>query len=45
MTKLKFKVAGRELVAQLEEKKAPKTCEVFKKMLPLKETMIHVRWC
>lgn len=44
MTKLKFKVAGREMVAVLEEEKAPKTCEVFKKMLPLKEKMIHVRW-
>lgn len=44
MTKLKFKVAGREMIAVLEEEKAPKTCEVFKKMLPLKEKMIHVRW-
>ena len=44
MTKLKFKVAGREMVAVLEEEKAPKTCEVFMKMLPLKEKMIHVRW-
>ena len=44
MTKLKFKVAGREMVAVLEEEKAPNTCEVFKKMLPLKEKMIHVRW-
>ncbi|MDX9888689.1 MAG: DUF3830 family protein [Anaerovoracaceae bacterium] len=44
MTKLKFKVAGREMIAVLEEENAPKTCEVFKKMLPLKEKMIHVRW-
>lgn len=44
MTKLKLKVAGREMVAVLEEERAPKTCEVFKKMLPLKEKMIHVRW-
>lgn len=44
MTKLKFKVAGREMIAVLEEEKAPKTCEVFKRMLPLKEKMIHVRW-
>jgi hypothetical protein len=44
MTKLKFKVAGREMIAVLEEEKAPNTCEVFKKMLPLKEQMIHVRW-
>lgn len=44
MTKLKFNVAGREMIAVLEEESAPKTCEVFKKMLPLKEKMIHVRW-
>ena len=44
MTKLRFKVAGREMVAVLAEAKAPNTCEVFKKMLPLKEKMIHVRW-
>jgi len=44
MTKLKFKVAGREMIAVLEEENAPNTCEVFKKMLPLKEKMIHVRW-
>ena len=44
MTKLKFKVAGREMITVLEEEKAPKTCEVFKRMLPLKEKMIHVRW-
>lgn len=32
------------MIAVLEEENAPKTCEVFKKMLPLKEKMIHVRW-
>ena len=44
MTKLKINVAGREMLAILEEEKAPNTCQVFKKMLPLKEKMIHVRW-
>ncbi len=32
------------MAAVLLEEKAPKTCEVFKKMLPLKNKIIHVRW-
>ena len=44
MTKLKMKAGGYEFVAVLEEEKAPKTCEAFKKMLPLKNKLIHVRW-
>lgn len=44
MTEVKVKIAGVEFNAVLEEEKAPKTCEVFKKMLPLKSQVIHVRW-
>ncbi|MBQ1384122.1 MAG: DUF3830 family protein [Firmicutes bacterium] len=31
-------------VARLLTEQAPKTCEVFEKMLPLKSKFIHVRW-
>ena len=31
-------------VADLLTEEAPKTCEVFEKMLPLKSEFIHVRW-
>ena len=31
-------------IADLLEKDAPRTCEVFEKMLPLKSQFIHVRW-
>ena len=31
-------------IANLLEEEAPKTCEAFKKMLPLKSEFIHVRW-
>lgn len=44
MTKVKVTIAGVEFNAVLEEEKAPKTCEVFRKMLPLKNKVIHVRW-
>ena len=44
MAELKVKISGIEFNAVLEEEKAPKTCEVFKKMLPLKSRVIHVRW-
>ena len=44
MTELKFKIGKEELKAVLEEEKAPLTCEFFKKMLPIKNKIIHVRW-
>ena len=31
-------------ICVLEEEKAPLTCEFFKKMLPIKNKIIHVRW-
>jgi len=30
--------------ARLEEERAPKTCEVFSKLLPFEQKVIHVRW-
>ncbi len=30
--------------ARLEEKLAPKTCAVFRNLLPYRERIIHVRW-
>ena len=30
--------------AKLEEEKAPKTCAVFRDLLPYRERVIHVRW-
>ena len=44
MTKVKIICGGEEFIATLEEEKAPKTCEIFKKMLPIENQMIHVRW-
>jgi len=31
-------------VARLEEILAPRTCELFRKLLPYQESLIHVRW-
>ena len=44
MTKVRITSGDYCFIADLLEKEAPKTCEAFKKMLPLKSEMIHVRW-
>lgn len=44
MTKLKITAGGFEFIGRLEEELAPKTCEAFKAMLPLRNKLIHVRW-
>jgi hypothetical protein len=44
MTKLRITAGSYEFVGKLEEERAPKTCEVFKKLLPLENKLIHVRW-
>jgi hypothetical protein len=44
MTKLKITEGGFEFIGRLEEELAPKTCEAFKTMLPLRDRLIHVRW-
>ena len=44
MTKLKITAGGFDFIGKLEEQLAPKTCEAFKTMLPLRNRLIHVRW-
>ncbi|MCL1982463.1 MAG: DUF3830 family protein [Clostridiales bacterium] len=44
MQKVELKSGEYRFIGVLEEKNAPKTCEAFIKMLPLKEKVIHVRW-
>ncbi len=44
MTNLKITIGDRVFPAKLEEELAPKTCEIFKKLLPFKSQVIHVRW-
>jgi len=44
MTKLKIKAGGYEFIGRLEEELAPKTCALFKELLPLENKLIHVRW-
>ena len=44
MRKLKISAGGFEFTAKLEEELAPKTCEIFKTLLPLENKLIHVRW-
>lgn len=41
---IKITAGGFEFKAKLEKEKAPKTCEAFEKLLPLKNKIIHVRW-
>lgn len=41
---IKITAGGFEFKAKFEREKAPKTCEVFEKLLPLKSKIIHVRW-
>ena len=44
MTKIKITAGPYAFEAVLEEEAAPKTCEIFRKLLPYKERIIHVRW-
>lgn len=44
MKKVEIVSGNYRFVAKLLESEAPKTCEVFLKMLPLKSEFIHVRW-
>ncbi|NLP31316.1 MAG: DUF3830 family protein [Clostridiales bacterium] len=44
MQKVRIKSGEFEFIGVLHEKEAPKTCEAFKKMLPLRNKMVHVRW-
>jgi hypothetical protein len=44
MTNISIKAGPYVFEAELEEKKAPKTCEMFLKLLPFKNKVIHSRW-
>jgi hypothetical protein len=43
LTKLRIEAGGFVFTGKLEEELAPKTCEAFKKLLPLENKLIHVR--
>ena len=44
MTKVMLTCGDYQFFARLEEEKAPRTCAIFKKMLPIEDRLIHVRW-
>jgi len=44
MTLVDISVGAFALVGRLEEALAPKTCAVFRAMLPYEDRLIHVRW-
>ncbi len=44
MQKVKIKSGEYVFIGELLEKEAPRTCQVFKSMLPLSNRFIHVRW-
>jgi hypothetical protein len=44
MTKLTIKAGPFTFGARMEEEAAPKTCAVFKKLLPYRQKIIHLRW-
>jgi len=43
-TQLHIGIGALKFSARLEEATAPKTCAAFRKLLPLKRQIIHVRW-
>jgi hypothetical protein len=44
MTMLSIVAGPYTFAARMEEEAAPKTCAVFRRLLPYKERIIHVRW-
>ena len=44
MTKVMLTCGDYQFFARLEEEKAPRTCAIFKKMLPIEDRLIHVSW-
>jgi hypothetical protein len=44
MTRVCIESANFRFGARLEEQLAPKTCAVFRKMMPYRQKIIHVRW-
>jgi hypothetical protein len=44
MSKLRIKAGPFVFEARFETQLAPKTCEIFKRLLPYEQRVIHVRW-
>jgi hypothetical protein len=44
MTTVRIRVAGFEFGARLEETDAPRTCALFRSMLPFRSRIIQARW-
>ena len=44
MTKLKISAGPFDFTAEMEENDASNTCAAFKKLLPFRNQVIHVRW-
>ena len=44
MDRIRITVGAQVLVARLERERAPRTCEAFARLLPLRARAIHVRW-
>ncbi|CAN5563806.1 DUF3830 family protein [soil metagenome] len=44
MTQIIINAGPFQFLARLEEELAPKTCAVFRTMLPYREKIVHVRW-
>lgn len=44
MTKVKVTAGPFEFDAVLEEEKAPRTCEAFRRAMPFESQVVHVRW-
>jgi len=44
MTAIRIKAGPFTFLARMEEAAAPKTCAIFRKLLPYKQRIIHVRW-
>jgi len=44
MTRIRITSGGYEFEAVLEEEAAPRTCAVFRGLLPYRQRIIHVRW-
>jgi hypothetical protein len=41
---LRIRIASFEFTARFEETAAPRTCDVFRKLLPFKMKILHCRW-
>ncbi len=44
MSQLRITAGPFEFTARLEEERAPQTCEVFGRLVPFENKIIHVRW-